>query len=229
MAEAALAVMAKKPIVGAAKTRLCPPLEPAEAAAFYEALLKDTIDLCARFEGIDLAVAVSPIEATGYFEEITPPGTIMLPIDCPDIGKCLEITLGSLLGAGYKKALAINSDSPSLPGDYITTSVVLLDINDLVIGPSEDGGYYLVGLKQMHPELFSGIDWSTPRVQFQTHAKANGLSLRVAELPAWYDIDTWEDFIRLKNELLHRLENDLIHTRRYFDQIGDLSYPPDAS
>jgi hypothetical protein len=214
--------------VGAAKTRLCPPLRPAEAAAFYEALLKDTIELCTNIKSVDLAVAVSPPDATGYFKEITPPGTTLLPIECPDIGKCLEITLESLLGSGYKKALAINSDGPSLPRDYISSAVELLDNHDLVLGPGEDGGYYLVGLKQIRPELFYGIDWSTPRVLRQTLTKANDLSLSYAELPAWYDIDTWTDLKRLKDELLHRLESDLPYTRRFFYQCGDLSYPADA-
>ena len=228
MAETALAVMAKKPIVGAAKTRLCPPLQPAEAAAFYEALLKDTIALCTRIKGIDLAVAVSPPEATGYFEEITSAGTILIPIDCPDIGKCLEVTLGSLLDAGYAKAIAINSDGPSLPGEYISSAVELLDTNDLVLGPGEDGGYYLVGLKQIQPELFSEIDWSTPNVLRQTLVKANNLSLSVAQVPVWYDIDTWGDLNRLNNELLHRPEIDLAHTRRFFNQFGDLSLLADV-
>lgn len=224
MAEVALAIMAKKPVVGATKTRLCPPLHPAEAALLYEALLKDTVELCARIKGLDLAVAVSPHNATDYFKGITPPGTILLPIDCPDIGKCLEMTLGNLLDAGYIKALAINSDGPSLPGEYINSAVELLDNHELVLGPGEDGGYYLIGLKQIHPELFFGIEWSTSRVLHQTISSANNLSLRVALLPAWYDIDTWQDFNRFKNELARLPENELIHSRRFFDRFGDLPF-----
>ncbi len=227
MAEAALAIMAKKPVVGAAKTRLCPPLQPAEAVLFYEALLKDTIELCARIKGVDLALAVSPHNAAGYFKEITPPGTTLLPIDCPDIGNCLEITLGNLLDAGYKKALAINSDGPSLPGDYIISAVELLNNHELVFGPGEDGGYYLIGLKQIHHELFSGIEWSTSMVLDQSISKANSLSLSIALLPAWYDIDTWQDFNRFKKELARLPENELLHSRRFFDRFGDLPFGVD--
>lgn len=228
MAETALAIMAKKPVVGAAKTRLCPPLQPAEAALLYEALLKDTVELCAGIKDIDLAVAVSPHNATGFFKEITPPGTILLPIDCPDIGKCLEITLGSLLDAGYKKALAINSDGPSLPGDYIISAVELLDNHELVFGPSEDGGYYLIGLKHIHHELFSGIEWSTSMVLDQSISKANSLSLSIALLPAWYDIDTWQDLNRFKKELARLPENELTHSRQFFDQYGYLPFELDV-
>jgi len=219
--------MAKKPVVGAAKTRLCPPLQPAEAVLFYEALLKDTIELCARIKDVDLALAVSPHNAAGYFKEITPPGTTLLPIDCPDIGNCLEITLGNLLDAGYKKALAINSDGPSLPGDYIISAVELLNNHELVFGPGEDGGYYLIGLKQIHHELFSGIEWSTSMVLDQSISKANSLSLSIALLPAWYDIDTWQDFNRFKKELARLPENELLHSRRFFDRFGDLPFGVD--
>ena len=97
----ALVIMAKKPLVGSTKTRLCPPLEPAEAALVYEALLLDTIQLCAGIDGIHLAIAVTPPDAVGYFEKNTPGGTILMPVDCPDIGRCLQQVIGQLLEDGF--------------------------------------------------------------------------------------------------------------------------------
>ena len=212
----ALIIMAKKPLVGSTKTRLCPPLEPAEAAAVYEALLLDTIELCAGLDGIHLAIAVTPPDAVGYFESITPSGVTLLPVDCPDIGDCLQRVLGQLLEDGCNKVLALNSDGPSLPAAYIYQAVDHLDHHELVLGPGEDGGYFLIGLKRLYTDLFEGIDWSTPRVLPQTISKIEALGLDAVMLPYWYDIDTWDDLLRLKDELGRLPPHVLPNTRRFF-------------
>jgi rSAM/selenodomain-associated transferase 1 len=215
----AMVIMAKEPKVGSTKTRLCPPLSLAEAAALYEALLLDTIQLGTELEGIDLAVAVTPPESTDYFERVTPPGTLLLPVACWDIGDCLTQVLGRLLEMGYEKAFALNSDGPSLPEDYIFQAVQLLDDHDLVLGPGEDGGYYLIGLKEPQEEIFKHIDWSTSRVFSQTLTRTEVLELKVALTPPWYDVDTAEEIKRLKAEL-NSLSNDrLPHTRRFLDNF----------
>ena len=183
MNRTALIIMAKQPLVGSTKTRLCPPLEPAEAAAFYEALLLDTIELCAGLDGIQLAVAVTPPGAVEYFESITPSGTILLPVDCTDIGDCLQRVIGRLFEDGCDKVCALNSDGPSLPAAYIYQAVDYLDHHELVLGPGEDGGYYLIGLKRLHRDLFNGIDWSTPQVLLQTVSKIEALGLRFGYAP----------------------------------------------
>ena len=218
----ALIIMAKKPIVGSTKTRLCPPLEPAEAALVYEALLLDTIQLCAGIEGIHLAVAVTPPDAVGYFEKKTPSGTVLLPVDCPDIGHCLQQVIGQLLEVGYDKVIALNSDGPSLPAACIFQAVNYLDQHDLVLGPGEDGGYYLIGLKRLYTDLFRGIDWSTPQVLPQTVSKIKALGIDAAVLPYWYDIDTWDDLLRLKDELGRLPLEALPNTRRFFSGYKSL-------
>lgn len=216
MNESALIIMAKEPLVGKTKTRLSPPLSPEQAAAFYEALLLDTIKLCAEIKNIDLAVASTPPESIGYFVNATPPGTRILPAACEHIGGCLSLVIGELLDMGYHKVLAINSDGPSLPPNYIDKAIVLLGNCDLVLGPGEDGGYYLIGLKSHRPPLFEGIAWSTSRVLEQTTAKASQLGLTTALLPSWYDIDTGRDIKRLMAELGNLPDDRLINTRRFF-------------
>ncbi len=216
MKPAVLAVMAKKPQVGVTKTRLCPPLSPERAAALYEALLQDTISLGATLERIELAIAVTPPSSRRYFEGITPSGTLLLPIECRDIGDCLTQVFSRLLGLGYHQILALNADGPSLPPEYILQAVDALDKHDLVLGPSEDGGYYLIGMQRLYPEVFSGISWSTSLVMSQTLEKANALDLSVKLLPRWYDVDTGEDLERLRAELKTFPSHRLKHTRSFF-------------
>lgn len=212
MNAAALILMAKEPRVGSTKTRLCPPLTFEQAAYLYEALLHDTIVMASSLKDIDLAIAVTPPESTPYFERVAP-NSILVPVDCQDIGQCLSIVLSHLLKMGYSKSMALNSDGPSLPIEYVQQAVSSLDDHDLVIGPSEDGGYYLVGLKEMHAQIFTDIEWSTSRVLMQTLAKCETLELKVDLLPSWYDIDTAADIERLRKELGTLPTHTLSHTR----------------
>ena len=208
-----IVVMAKQPVVGKTKTRLSPPLEPTEATALYEAMLRDTIDLVARLPGIQLAIAITPPDAVGAFRSISPPGATLLPVCGTDIGDCLHQILGGILVDGHPKAIAIDSDSPTLPAAHLREAVDLLDRTDVVIGPSEDGGYYLIGLKRPQPDLFRDIAWSTKEVTGQTVARAQTLGLSVALLPAWYDVDMAADLDRLRRELATLPEDALPHTR----------------
>ncbi len=210
--------MAKKPKVGSTKTRLCPPLSFEEAARLYEALLRDTIQMAANFDDIDLAIAISPPESKGYFENISPQKTLLMPVTCIDIGDCLNQVLNILLKKGYSKVLALNADGPSLPAEHIMDAVNLLDENHLVFGPSKDGGYYLVGMKAQTPEIFTGISWSTHQVLEQTLKKTKSLGLKVALTHPWYDVDTAADMERLREELVQLPGDRLRHCRRYFDE-----------
>jgi rSAM/selenodomain-associated transferase 1 len=217
-------IMAKEPRVGSTKTRLSPPLSPVDASRLYEAMLQDTISLISEFSGLDLAIAVTPPESIQYFQGITPDDTLYLPVACRDIGDCLSQSLGSLLEMGSPKAMALNSDGPSLPGEYISQALQLLDHFDVVLGPSEDGGYYLIGIKKTYPELFSDIEWSTSFVFDQTMIKTEELGLTVGLLPPWYDVDTAADIDRLRTELVTLPPGSLQHTRIVLDQIA-LDFP----
>jgi uncharacterized protein len=218
MNSSALIIMAKEPQVGATKTRLCPPLTLADAAKLYEVLLWDTIKMVSDISDIDLAIAITPPESTTYFQQISPEGTQLIPVGCADIGECLTYVLGKLLAIGYKRVIALNSDGPSLPPEYIYQAEQSLDHHDLVFGPAEDGGYYLVGFKEMYVEIFSGIEWSTPQVLLQTLQKVTALGLSVQLLPPWYDIDTAEDIERLQAELQILSPETLPHTRKFLTQ-----------
>jgi rSAM/selenodomain-associated transferase 1 len=208
--------MAKLPALGQAKSRLSPPLSPAQAVALYEALLRDTIHLAARLQDVQLAIALTPPEGADYFRRISPPETRLLPVAGANIGDCLNQALGQLLADGYAQAVALNSDGPTLPLSYLQQAFAELENADVdvVLGPSEDGGYYLIGLKQPHPGLFQGIAWSTERVTAQTLTKARAMGLEVVQLPSWYDVDTAADLDRLRAELSTLPDDALPHTRR---------------
>jgi rSAM/selenodomain-associated transferase 1 len=211
-------IMAKEPKVGATKTRLCPPLNHQQSTELYEGMLLDTIALCGGLEGIDLGIAVTPAESVAYFERVSPSGTLLLPVEGADIGECLAVVIGRLLEMGYPGVLALNADGPTLPSKYISQAVSRLKNHDVVLGPSEDGGYYLVGLKHMHTGIFEGIEWSTPRVLTQTLQQTIELDLSVSLLPEWFDIDSAADLERIQAEVDLLLPHLLVHTRRVFER-----------
>ncbi|MBG7609689.1 MAG: TIGR04282 family arsenosugar biosynthesis glycosyltransferase [Anaerolineae bacterium] len=210
-----LAIMAKEPKVGSTKTRLTPSLRSEEAAKLYEVLLWDTILMVSQIKEIDFAITVTPPESIDYFKRAAPTASRYIPVSCTKIGECLSFVLGQLLIEGYARVLALNSDGPTLPADYIRQAIQKLDHFDLVLGPAEDGGYYLIGYKEHHADLFEGISWSTSNVFVQTLVKSKNIGLKVWLLPPWYDIDTVKDLHRLRTDLESLPSDNLIHTREF--------------
>jgi hypothetical protein len=196
--------MAKRPVPGKTKTRLCPPLTPLEAAELYEALLKDTMELVSGLRGVETAVAVSPRSAVDEMRRMAPRGARMIAVEGADIGECLDSATEQLFAKGYTRVVAVNSDGPTLPAEYIERAVEMLTHSDVVLGPAEDGGYYLIGMRQQQPGLFTDIEWSSSRVAVQTLERAAAAGLAVAQLPSWYDVDTPAELERLRKELVAR-------------------------
>lgn len=208
--------MAKQPRSGYTKTRLCPPFSPQQAAEFYAALLLDTLALAGSLSEARLAVSFTPAASRAYFEQVAPPGTLLFPVEGADIGECLAQTMEHLFSAGYRQVIALNSDGPSLPREYLLHALGLLQDHDIVVGPGEDGGYYLIGLNRFRAELFRQISWSTADVLSQTLARAAALSLHVALTPSWYDVDTAHEAARLASDLDHIPPGQLTRTRKFF-------------
>lgn len=212
----AVAIMAKQPVPGRTKTRLSPPLSASEAAALYEAMLNDTIRLVAGVAGTQLVVAVTPASSLATWRPHLPAGAMLLGIDGPDLGACLDLTITTLLGAGFSRVIALNSDGPTLPASRIASACALLDDHEAVVGPSDDGGYYLIGLKQPQPSLFSGMPWSTADVLPITLQRAAAIGLSMSQLPGWYDVDTGEDVVRLLADLDRLPADAVLYTRTFF-------------
>lgn len=221
MAKPVIVIMVKEPNPGRTKTRLSPPLSMEEAAELYEAMLRDTIALVADLAGIEMALAITPPEAVGFFKQVSPSGATMKPVRGESIGDCLNKVLTSLLSDGYQPAIAINSDGPTLPAGYLLQAVAELKDADLALGPNEDGGYYLIGINQQQPQLFEDIDWSTERVTNQTVARAEETGLQSVLLPAWYDVDTPSDMDRLHQELSGLPDEKARHCREFFSLLKE--------
>jgi len=199
---AAVVIMAKLPVPGTTKTRLCPPLTPDQAAELSEALLKDTVRLVSSVRGIEMAVAVSPTSAVDQMRQLLPGCARIFAVEGASIGDCLSSAMDRLFSEGFYRVAALNADSPTLPAAYLEQAAKLLESHDVVLGPAEDGGYYLIGLRRPQPRLFEGIAWSTDQVASQTLARAAALGLTVARLPGWYDVDTPAELERLRKELV---------------------------
>jgi len=198
--------MAKASSPGRTKTRLVPPLSPSEAAAFNTAFLQDVaanLLAAGQHAPIDGYMAYGPPGSEGFFLDHMPRDIGLIETWFPDFGDCLFRAITELFAAGHAAAVVLNSDSPTLPTELlVATAEILLRPGDrAVLGPSTDGGYYLLGIKQAHRRLFEDIDWSTDRVARQTRARAVELGLELHELPTWYDVDDSNALRRLHEEL----------------------------
>jgi rSAM/selenodomain-associated transferase 1 len=199
--ENALIVVAKEPVPGGSKTRLSPPFTPELAAEFYRCLLLDTLALVQRLEDVDHSLAYTPEGSRSTFRALAPNGFRLLPQRGANLGERLAHALGEHFALGYQRVAIMNSDGPTLPLACLEEAFAALDDADVTLGMGHDGGYYLIGMKRLHPDLFEEIDWSTERVIPQTLAICEKLGLRVHELPEWYDVDVAEDLDRLRCDL----------------------------
>jgi rSAM/selenodomain-associated transferase 1 len=203
----AIAIMAKAPRIGVAKTRLVPPLTTGEAAALSACFIRDAaenIAAAAEQTAIDGYIAFTPADAETEFHPLLAENMRLLPSRRPGLGASLYDATADLLDAGYGAVCLVNSDSPTLPaGVLVAAAQALRPPGDrLVLGPAEDGGYYLIGLKHAHRRLFEDIAWSTSEVLAQTEDRARELGLAVTRLPVWYDVDDIGGLHRLRAELV---------------------------
>lgn len=205
--QCALVVMAKAPLPGLAKTRLSPALAPAEAAQLSSCFLHDTLSNIATAAGDGHSagiVAYTPREERPFFEAILPAGFALIPQNGIAFGDKLLAAAASALSIGHTSVCLIDSDSPTLPHAILHEAVAELARpgDRVILGPAQDGGYYLIGLKNPHSILFDRIDWSTPLVAEQTRERAREAGLEIIELPVWYDVDDGPSLEILKAELL---------------------------
>lgn len=188
-------IFAKEPVPGQVKTRLTPPLLPEAACRLYHAFLEDTLDEMGHLPGMSVALAYTPAGARDFFRDLTPAGVRLLPQEGRDLGERQAQALAWGFAAGFDLVLLRGSDTPDLPAAILLEAREQLAANaaQVVLGPSRDGGYYLLGLKAPCPELFAGLAWSTETVLAETLDRARAFSLKVQLLPRWSDIDTIAD------------------------------------
>jgi rSAM/selenodomain-associated transferase 1 len=216
-----LAVMAKAPRVGTVKTRLCPPLQATEAADLARCFLLDAVERVAAVVGVRPIVAYAPVEARAEFEA-SAPGFALIAQRGADLGERQARLVEDILALGHEAALLIGTDSPTLPPEMIdeAVSLVMAPAVDVVVGPTEDGGYYLIGLRAPCPGLFEVMPWSTGAVLSLTLERARRLGLRAACLPTWYDVDTGADLARLESAVRALAGPRPRHTRGFLARRG---------
>ena len=195
----ALAAMAKVPIAGEVKTRLCPPLQPAQAEALARCFLEDRVEQLRELPGTDGLVAFTPPEREAELRALVPADVRLLPQRGADLGARMSRLLSDLLAEGYAGAIAVGTDTPTLPTAHLVEACEALRSGtaDVVLGPSEDGGYYLIGLGAPAPELFVDMPWSAATVYAATLTRARAGGRRIFVLPTWFDVDRAADLVRL--------------------------------
>jgi len=193
-------VFAKAPIPGFAKTRLLSNLTPNDAADLAACFAEDVIrEACCVCGNVMVAVAGE----RRALEAVLPGGLIWKEQPAGDLGERLDRVLREAFATNFAPIVVIGTDSPSMPPEYLSLALTILDAGeaDCVLGPADDGGYYLIGLRHPVSGLFDDVAWSTPQTYAQTVRNANRLSLRLHVLPAWYDVDTILDLRRLEDEI----------------------------
>ena len=201
-----LLVVAKQPFPGQTKTRLCPPLSYTQAADLYECFLRDTLDVMRQVHGVHWMIGFLPEDAQDYFRQLAPDMELASQHGA-SLGERLDHLLTEALAGGSQRAVIMDSDSPTLPAEYISQAFDQLIDTDVVLGPTRDGGYYLIGMKQPQSHSLRQVQMSTPRVLADTLALAESTGLSVFLLPAWHDVDTIADLHQLDEEITRSSKN----------------------
>jgi uncharacterized protein len=194
-----IVVMAKAPLPGVAKTRLAAEVGMERAARIATALFLDTLQACTAVDA-ELVVAFAPHGERPWFAEHAPRARLV-PQAGADLTERLQAATEDAFARGAEQVLCVGTDAPELAPADLERAFASLATRAVVLGPSLDGGYWLVGLARRAPGLFTGIPWSTERVFEATRARAAELGLAVGELDARFDVDTGADLARLERWL----------------------------
>ena len=195
-----LLVFAKQPVPGRVKTRLARNLGATAAAQLYEAFLRDTLQHCAEVRDVELRLCYTPGTAGAWFAELEPEARC-LPQAEGDLGVRLAQAFEQAFSDGARAAVALGSDTPQLDASFLEGALARVAPGRVVLGPSRDGGYTLIGLAAPAPALFERIPWSTPAVLETTEQRARSLGLQVDRLEERYDIDEALDLECLRAQI----------------------------
>lgn len=210
--------MAKVPRAGAVKTRLLPVLSDVQAARLAGCFFQDTIANVSQITA-NLIAAYTPAPDRELLEKlVTHENLIWVEQKGEDLGIKLESAIKDAESFGFSPIITIGADSPTLPVEYVQKAIdeLVLKKADVVLGPASDGGFYLVGLRKSVPNLFENIAWGTSTVYQQISENIVITdSLKLFELPAWYDVDTPHDLVFLRAEMLRNKELQLRAPKTY--------------
>lgn len=216
-----LVIMAKAPKPGAVKTRLVPSLSPSAVSDFYRCLLDDTLALARSLSDVDVAI-MCPDSDVIELERLAGNTTSVIAQAGHGLAAGLTSVFAHFANGGERRVIAFNSDSPHLPRSVLEEAFEILSSRDVVVGPTHDGGYYLVGAKAVHPTLFANDGMSTTSALERLLSIAKGLGLSVGFAKRFYDVDVADDLTRLTAEL--RLDSARApRTAQWLEQRGLMS------
>ncbi|WP_167561188.1 TIGR04282 family arsenosugar biosynthesis glycosyltransferase [Bradyrhizobium sp. AS23.2] len=209
MSGAAIGIVGKAPQPGRSKTRLASAIGAAAASQLSACFLQD---VGAAIEAVPEALGrrgygvYAPAGAEDIMRQLLPAGFGLLLQAGDDLGHVLIGATRALLDVGHDCVLLVNGDSPTLPPRFLTQAITALRKSGdrMVLGPASDGGYYLIGLKHPHQQLFTRIAWGTETVARSTRERAAEIGLATTLLPEWYDVDDVETLRWLREELVGR-------------------------
>ena len=195
-----LVIMAKAPRPGVVKTRLTPSLSPEAVTAFYRCLLDDTLTLARSLSDVEVAI-MCPDSDVNELALLAGKEVSVIAQKGEGLAAGLASVFAHFAEGHQRRTIAFNSDSPHLPRSVLEDAFETLAAHDVVVGPTHDGGYYLVGAKASHPALFASDGMGTSSALERLLARARALELSVGLAEPFYDIDVAEDLTRLAEEL----------------------------
>lgn len=194
----ALIVFAKKPVLGEVKSRFQPKISPEKSLEIYRSFVELTLEGVSHLSGVEIWLGCFPDSAGPWFHELSRKFDIKLFDQTgEDLGARMENAFKLVTKNRYQKKVIIGTDSPHLPLHFIQSAIQFMEKTPVVLGPSRDGGYYLLGISGELPLLFDGISWSSDTVLESTILKLREQNVPFRLLPEWYDIDRFEDLVAL--------------------------------
>jgi len=218
----ALAVMAKAPIAGQVKTRLMPLLTAGEAAELSRSLLVDQLNHVQELVVADLYLAFAPDDGRSLMQQLTPACFHLFPQQGDNLSSRMAAVFERLFQMGHKNIALIGGDLPPVPLRFFNQAYAFLESSEkrVVLGPSRDGGYYLVGSNRPTPEIFQGMSWSHSEVLKETQNRLASLRVAYCLLPLWFDIDTVDDLRYLESFSDKALKEAMTNTLPLLQRLG---------
>ena len=195
-------MMVKAPLPGFAKTRLTPPLTTVDAAALSLCFVQDVVT-SALTVGANLIVAFTPAEGRSVLGAALPQNVLWLQQQGANLGERLDSVINHAAESAFSPIVVLGADSPTIPPSLIENALHVLTTGaaEIVLGPTTDGGYYLIGFRKPDSAVLRNVTWSSPSTFEQTVRNIKQLELSLFTLPQWYDVDTFADLNFLANEL----------------------------
>jgi len=193
----ALLIFLKNPELGKVKTRLRPELSDEECVEVYKAMVNDLLKNISTKKQYDVFFFYTPVNSKGDLQKWLGHGFNFVPQSYGDLGMRMSTALNWAFENNYRKAVLIGTDCPTIEQTLILNAFKSLENSDVVLGPSEDGGYYLVGTKVPQPQIFKNIHWSSEVVFSETIARIKENGLTLSKLEKRSDIDTYSDVLNL--------------------------------